>query len=74
MKVASVRYYAFERSTLLDLHNVLNKFTTGQAVTNVETGTVAYAAGEAYKKEYLTTLYETTAGGDYTAIIVYVEQ
>jgi len=72
MYVHAMRVYAFEAATLAGLIAVINKFASGQAVTNVETGTVAYSAGEAKQKNYVTTLYQRGAA-EYSALVIYTE-
>lgn len=73
MKLHTLRVYGFERATLADLIAAVNKFTSGQAVTAVETGTVAYGAGEAKNRELVQHAYFVLAGPKYSLVLYYTE-
>ncbi len=68
----TVRVVAFKNATLATLLTNMNKFLEGKAVTAVETGTVAYAAGFSRGLKLHDQQYRVIAG-DYSVMLFYSE-
>jgi hypothetical protein len=68
----AMRVYAFKNTNLATLTANANKFLQGQAVTNVETGTVAYAATETRNRRYLGQEFAAN-GTEWGLLIFYAE-
>lgn len=72
MKVRNLKMASFVRTTLLDVQNAVNDFVAGKALTNVQSGTIAYAAGFASERTFLEVQY-VFDGTNHAVAIFYTE-
>lgn len=71
-KLRTLKMATFARTTLLDVMNAVNDFTAGKALTNVQSGTVAYAAGFVAEKTLIDQQYMID-GSNHVVALFYIE-
>lgn len=73
LQLRRVKAFALSVGTAKALVDTLNKITAGLAVTNVETGTDALAAGWVAGKTVLDVQYDNPTAAVFSALILYAE-
>ncbi len=73
VNLQALRVYIFKNAAIATLQANVTKFLQGQAVTNVETGTIAYGANEVRSKTCLGVEFHAFAGPEYQMVIYYTE-
>lgn len=71
MKLRNLKTVGFSCATLAALLAVVNKYTSAQAVTALETGTVAYAADHVGQLTFVEAQYYVAPGPLYTVLLFY---
>jgi hypothetical protein len=73
MDLRKLKTIGFSCATLADLLAVVNKYTSGQPVTLLETGTVAYGAGDVGQRVLIDQTYYVLGGAtpQFTLLLFY---